>query len=381
MRVFVYGRPGSVYRRKIKQWLGNVRLADAQVALNYGLQGEKLENYIARFPRVAGLPTINSHQFGNKFQCVRAASLMRGAPIAPKSFTKQEAREGDWINPEKKYIAKPFYSLGGRDINRIENIDDVNGRTHYIQEEITNRRYELRCHAAAWISPKKWLFQKRVHEGGEDVLAWNHHNGGRFVTVENPVEPLFDRVRITVIELMRLFNYGFGAADFIIQNPGRRNTPLKHFFIEWNLAPGWTIENTEAWYESTMKGIQELDLEMFECVEHGLVIGENIENDQRVERRAQELVEEEVPLNFFDEMDDEFEDDVDDFPQIDVDTLPHLIPRGDNIGYVLGYGIVFNDTYFEDRCPECGYSYFRRHDAANIELHCNLCGTQWSLAQ
>jgi hypothetical protein len=273
MKIAVIGRAGSVYRKQIKNWLGSTPVSQAQGAFNYGLQGQKLREFMGarNNRRLRNLPILNHEQLGNKYECIKGAQDAGVMTPASWQYRDRAAIDVD------KLIIKPYYSLGGRNISRIGNLEAITPeeqRTHYIQEEITNRRYELRCVAMSWIDPKDWLFQKRVHENGDEELAWNHHNGGKFITVEDPSEPLFDRVRKDVKTLMKAFNYQFGAVDFIVQNPGRRGEPLRHYFIEWNLAPGWTLERTAEWYEKNFKKLCDFTQEEYQALSDGMLLSE-----------------------------------------------------------------------------------------------------------
>jgi hypothetical protein len=292
----------------VDEWLGNVPLERAQCVFNYGLQGDRLDTYIERHPRITDLPNLNMYQFGNKYECVMA--VRQAVMPAPMSWKYRQRADID----VDRLIVKPYYSLGGRGVHRVngpEYMTEEERRTHYLQEEITNRRYELRCLAASWVDPQNWLFLKRVHDNGEAELAWNHHNGGRFITVNDPSDALFGRVREDVKKMLPLLGYQFGAVDFIIQNnPGGR---LKHFFIEWNLAPGWSMPSTQEWYNNCFLTLKTEPLENIECYEHGMLledIKEQGDNTGPYQRRINQLLEDiNVP-------DDERPDD----PDIDDDA-------------------------------------------------------------
>lgn len=267
LKVKVFGRHGSDYMKAIKGWLGNHKIAECNIAFNYGLQGQKLKDYHAKYPQLQRLPIFNHEHIGNKYVHVEVARTA-GVPVPitchkPEEYPYAERPDGF------RWIAKPYYSLGGRDIDYHDEGNEV-PNTHYVQQKIDNRRYEMRVHAWAWIDPKDWIFQKRVHEDGENVLCWNAHNGGKFITVENPDEPLFERLREDTKKLMKAFGYQFGAADFIVQNPGKKGKMLKHYFMEWNLAPGWTLDRTEAKYKECFEALQFLNREQVDLLMEGI---------------------------------------------------------------------------------------------------------------
>lgn len=260
LNIKVFGRPGSYYMKKVRQWLGNHKIAECHVAFNYGLQGNALRAYHARYPHIKRLPILNHQQVGNKYDHIQLADAV-GVSV-PHTLRKPD-------DPDVEWIMKPYYSLGGRDI-RVRRDNEPIPKTHYVQERINNRRYEVRVHAWAWIDPKDWIFQKRVHDNGDEELAWNHHNGGRFITIDNPNDPLHERLREATKTLMKKFGYHFGAADFIIQNPGRRGEKLRHYFIEWNLAPGWTLPHIEDSYKDYFTALQELNQDQIDLLMEGI---------------------------------------------------------------------------------------------------------------
>lgn len=276
-KVKVYGRPGSTYMRKIRTWLGNHPLSSCSVAVNYGLQGYKAQEYEHRHPSLLRLPILNHRQYGNKYDQLKV--VKDAGEVIPEAWYPREFRDLGKEYEEGKYIVKPYYSLGGRGISDWDG-GPVSAKK-YIQERVYNRRYEMRVHACAWIDPSKWIFQKRVHEDGENILAWNHHNGGRFITIQNPTDPLHYRVREATKIAMKALNYQFGAADYIIQNPGTTGDPLKHYFLEWNLAPGWTIQKVIDYYQTSFLALQTQTMEEIVAITDGVYPWESIllEND------------------------------------------------------------------------------------------------------
>jgi hypothetical protein len=68
---------------------------------------------------------------------------------------------------------------------------------------------------------------------------------------------------------MEALNYQFGAVDFIIQNPGEQGQPLKAYFIEWNLCPGWSLEAIKAAYHSSFCELEDLQLGAFQELADG----------------------------------------------------------------------------------------------------------------
>ncbi|MHA2063934.1 MAG: hypothetical protein ACXABY_06070 [Candidatus Thorarchaeota archaeon] len=287
------------------------------MAFNYGLQGKKLHDYHAKYPQLQRLPIFNHEQVGNKYDHVKMAQkagIM--VPITcrePAEYPIAERADGF------RWIKKPYYSLGGRDID-FHDENYALPHSHYVQQFIDNRRYEMRVHAWAWIDPSNWIFQKRVHEDGENQLAWNHHNGGKFITIDNPTDPLHNRLREAVKKLMKKFGYQFGAADFIIQNPGKKGQKLVNYFIEWNLAPGWTLARIEKMYKDCFEVLQTLTKEHVDLLMEGIFpwepafdrpVDEFVDEPARFVAVQQE--EQAVPVQRF-LFDEEPEDGVEDIP-------------------------------------------------------------------
>lgn len=373
-KVHVFGRPGSDYMKKLRRWMGSP-LAASHIAINYGLQGAKLRTKLEdrKFNKLNNIPVINLKQYGNKYECVKGAEDA-GVPVPPT------VKPRDFMGEDRDgWIQKPYYSLGGRDIERVKNIDDVPRRTHYLQKEIKNRRYELRCIAMAWVKPKDWLFQKRVHEGGEDILAWNHHNGGKFITVENPNEPLFARVRKDMIKLMKKFNYQFGAGDFLIQNPGERGAPLKHYFIEWNLAPGWTMERTEVWYKNNWEKLINFSQEDIENMIEGIFPFENNWGELAPHRpgvAADEVVQDNVGGLFFPEdrreEEDQMLDEIDQVLNENEEVLNRFDRNWAEVEPLLEPNPNVEENMREIICPGCGQpiNFIGRVRELTFKCHC-----------
>lgn len=253
LRVKVFGRAGSDYMKAIRKHLGNHPIRECHVAVNYGLQGGKLDAYMNQYPAIRRLPILNERQAGNKYECVKLVAKA-GVPV-PDTYQANEKPDN---MDGRRWIIKPYYSLGGRD---IEEYQGEIPNTHYLQERIDNRRYEVRVHAFAWTPPEKWVMQRRVHPDGDNQLAWNEHQGGKFITINNTDDPLFQRIRESTKKAMGALGYQFGAADWIIQNPGARGAKLKHYFVEWNLAPGWTLEHIKQYYMDSFKAIEDVKMD------------------------------------------------------------------------------------------------------------------------
>jgi hypothetical protein len=169
--------------------------------------------------------------------------------------------------------------------------------------------------------------------------------------------------------MMFLFNCGFGVVVFIVQNnPGGQ---LRHFFIEWNLAPGWTLERTELWYESAFTDLQNFDQEALEAFSEGILV-EDLHQKQNFRKGNNR------PLNW-DALQFEYTDRVTDEEltwreELGLNDMPEPIERNQRDieeVWTLKYGPVLAVTadttallraiplddpikYHEDECAGCG---------------------------
>lgn len=271
MRIKVLSRNGSATGRAMRSALGDRRIRECEGAVNFGLQGDNLRTYEQRFPAITRIPIMNHRQISDKF-----VHIIRAGEAGVSVPSSKPAR--DLTRRDNGWIAKPYFSQGGRGIYRINTrarrrqAEGAN-RTHYVQQEITNRRYEMRVHAWSWVDPSEWIFQKRLHERGDEILTWNHSTGGNFVTVNEPTDPLHDRIRQDVITMMDVFGYRFGAVDFIIQTPGESGAAIPHYFIEWNLCPGWTLDHINDAYVRHFTTLTELTPARFNAIINDPVAG------------------------------------------------------------------------------------------------------------
>lgn len=231
MKVAIIGR--GTYKSRIANRLnvpfGNSYGLYADFVINYGLCGEKFRRFFSDPNRNRNQKILNNISSTNKFYALMAiASSEIGDVIVPESV---RCRLADL--PSGEWLFKPFYSLGGRNITLAHDYpEDVSG---YFQRRILDRKYELRVHANAWARPDEFLQQKRTHTN-PDTLAWNHHNGGSFITVKNPLSyAVFRKAASASYQILKALNYDFGAVDFIVGND------YTLYFLEVNAAPGFQV--------------------------------------------------------------------------------------------------------------------------------------------
>ena len=194
-----------------------------QILINYGLAGKQLADYYAKTPSARSIPTLNKYVGRSKYGAVKDAE--KADILAPETTLTllKTTKPNDWIE-------KRIHSVRGIGIckatNKRRTIKDK-----YFQKFIQNRKYELRVHAFRWTTI--WSIQKRV--GPVDKIAWNFHQGGRFITVRTPSVGIFSEARRIAEEILKIRKMAFGAVDFIVDKD------LNLYFIEVNSAPGFTV--------------------------------------------------------------------------------------------------------------------------------------------
>lgn len=204
------------YRSKLK--------VTPDALINYGLPGDRLAEFLRRFPSARDIPVINRNIGYSKLSvCNRAARLKIPVPESKLTLTKSDSKP-NWIE-------KRTNSIGGKGICLARGKGSIPGK--YYQQFIDKRRYELRVHAFAWIPKEEWRVQKRL--GTADEIAWNYKNGGHFVTVQKPRSyNTFVQAENISEQILDMLNMSFGAVDFLV------DSSYNIYFIEINSAPGFS---------------------------------------------------------------------------------------------------------------------------------------------
>ncbi|MGD9158320.1 MAG: hypothetical protein PVG39_07950 [Desulfobacteraceae bacterium] len=191
--------------------------------VNYGLAGSRLKAFYKLYPSAENIPTINKMVGYSKYRVCKMAED-QGIRIPD---TKLELSAGD---NKDEWLRKKFHSIGGKGIE----IAKTRGKLTdgYYQKYINNRVYELRVHAFLWTDSKNWAVRKRF--GAPGTIAWNHKNGGHFVTVNEPNKyRVFREAKEVSEKILIMLNMGFGATDFVV------DTDYNVYFLEVNAAPGF----------------------------------------------------------------------------------------------------------------------------------------------
>ena len=258
MLIKMIGR--GTYYKEIVEACDLVRRGNFDLLVNYGLQGTRLDRITEMHPEwFDDHEVFNHYQYGNKYEVVKA--IKEVAPIFNiesrfssgfQLIVPESHRHRRNIEHLENVLAKPYYSLGGRSICRLEDYDGPSN-THYFQEQVMDRKYELRVHAFNWMNPDSYLCQKRIHPDGNNQLTWNHHTGGSFETVEEPLRyNVFKEAQKISSFILKKLGYQFAALDYIITHD------YNIWFIEANLAPGFTMDVTRDAYITAFHSLKEI---------------------------------------------------------------------------------------------------------------------------
>jgi len=224
--------------------------ADVDLLINWGTFGEARRRIINRYPKVKTLTVLNDSYPGNKLKVIQELQEETKVPIP---ITCKDIEQRHYTNTH--WIYKPKHSAGGNGIFRIDHdtFPKCNWQLGYAQQEVRDRRYELRVSAFVWMSPASWGFWKKVCED-KNQLCWNHEQGGKFITVNDPLKhKLFQRCIEHSYKILDTLFLDFGAIDFIIDSQGNE------YFMEVNTQPGFTAEYGGAVYSNAINALNGLD--------------------------------------------------------------------------------------------------------------------------
>jgi hypothetical protein len=226
MQIGIISKPNSNAVKEIKRETGIKiyvgKKNKIQILINYGLAGKYLADYYTKTPSARTIPTLNRYIGRSKYGAIKDA---RKAHILVPETTLTLSKSvtiDEWI--EKK-----IHSVRGIGICKATKKRKII-KNKYFQKFIQNRNYELRVHAFRWTTG--WAIQKRI--GPPDKIAWNFHQGGRFITIKNPNVGIFSEACKIAEKILKIRKMAFGAVDFIIDKD------LNIYFIEINSAPGFT---------------------------------------------------------------------------------------------------------------------------------------------
>lgn len=227
-KVRIMGKMGSKACKAIVEEAGILRYAGKKyktdALVNYGLAGERLRRYYARYPSARSIPTINKNIGHSKLRVVNMAKKI--GVLVPDSKLAL-SRSDD----KKEWIEKKFSSQGGIGICAARGKSALKGK--YYQKFISSRLYELRVHAFKWLDTEHHKIQKRL--GDKDEIAWNFSKGGHFVTVQrHNSHEVFRSAKDISNNILDILKMSFGAVDFIVDSERRL------YFIEVNSAPGFS---------------------------------------------------------------------------------------------------------------------------------------------
>jgi glutathione synthase/RimK-type ligase-like ATP-grasp enzyme len=217
--------------------------------VNYGVSGNKLNEFYKKFPSAKNIPTINRNVGISKLRVVNIAK--ENGILVPES--KLRLTKDDLV---KDFIEKRINSIGGIGIKKATKKDRIEGK--YYQRYIKNRLFELRVHAFEWTKPS---VQKRY--GDKDQIAWNFNKGGHFQTVFDPEHYKIFKDAIDISnKVLNILNMGFGAVDFLVDEDH------KLYFIEINSAPGFSTLSQDIYKNAFMelKKLNKTQINKLKCL-------------------------------------------------------------------------------------------------------------------
>ena len=236
-------RPGSTYARGLRREFGIIDLNIYRIfpdrnptIINFG-GVSNVGNLSHIFPHANSLKIYNANIPFNKYKAINCVSIP--IPITKLALTNED-------NPSD-YIVKPFYSIGGRGIEKASSRCALSNK--YYQKFIDNRWYEPRVHAMNWLNIDEWFTNVRI--GPENQIAWNNKQGGKFkkvetyegmigIRIDDIVRKAKEYAKVALLDL----SMDFGAIDFIVD----KNKNI--YFLEINSSPGFKNLSKEYYYKS-----------------------------------------------------------------------------------------------------------------------------------
>ena len=233
--VCVIGKKGSKAVTQIVQNTGLTRFSRmADVVVNYGLAGDRLQQFAAKHPGINKKPMLNKYNGCGKYKAIQDAEVAGIAvPVTKLSLSKAD-------NPSE-FLTKRNHSQGGVGIKVATTRSPLNGC--YYQKFASNRKFELRVHGFLWTDQKSWLIQKRL--GDKNQIAWNFQQGGHFQSIRRPNDyKVFTDAKAVTERILKMRHMAFGAVDFIVTLDNQL------LFLEVNSAPGFTDLSRPAYVEA-----------------------------------------------------------------------------------------------------------------------------------
>lgn len=283
MNITIVTKNGTGSGRRLANKLGwHVGTRGADLIVNYGKAGAEAAEFWGRYPIANTKPCINKEFIANKRkQCELADKACRANLATDWVEVPLCSSYRNLLDLNDVWIAKPFYGGYGRGIVPIEEYN--NDGSKYFQKRIMNRRYELRVHAFMWQPIEEWRVHKKIHPDGNNQLTWNHHTGGKFITVNDHNRGVFLRAKQAAQFISSDLNFQFTGMDFIVDDN------MKLWFLEGNSCPGFT-ELSEGFYVQAFKDLKTLAETDFEKVM------DIINNNQQREEDNEIVIEENVQI-------------------------------------------------------------------------------------
>ena len=227
--------------------------------INWGCFGAPHQKFLAKYPFASTLPVINKLWPGGKYTCIK---LVKEAGV-PVPISVDDVDQAAWTNTH--WIYKPYLSRGGRGIVRIDNNNghELDWNRGYAQQEVRDRKYEVRVSAFNWLAPEEWGCWKKFCNN-QDQLTWNHEQGGVFEKVDEPLNyPLFQRCFKHSAIILKTLGLQFGAIDFIV------GPTWNEMFLEINTQPGFTQDYGADVYVKAIERLKDMPVEMINSLIQG----------------------------------------------------------------------------------------------------------------
>jgi len=223
--------------------------------INWGVYGHTRQLFFRKYPYAQALPMVNFRWPGNKFIVID--ELQHLDPPIPVPISTHDITQRHWTNTH--WLYKPNLSAKGDGIFRINDntAHQCDWSRGYAQQEIRDRRYEVRVTAFKWMSQESWGCWKKVCDDSSQ-LCWNFDKGGRFVRINDPLEySLFTRCFDHSARALEALGLQYGAFDFIVDKEGREH------FLEVNLQPGFTEDYGADLYINAVRTLNAFSLDAF----------------------------------------------------------------------------------------------------------------------
>lgn len=182
---------------------------------------DRLIQLIAEVPSAQGYNDINVN-YGSGIYPGTKLSINQNCTFNKYRQCRKLGNLAPQVSPDRQigWVAKPFHSMGGKNIYEINGTSHFNYGTHYSQQKITKVR-EFRTHCFLWHDRYVPIVQEKFVDD-TDQLCWNEKQGGRFHYIHSPMIPirksidanLYTRLVDLSVRALKLLKMDMGGIDF-----------------------------------------------------------------------------------------------------------------------------------------------------------------------